>query len=735
MHAIRSLFILSLLVLPAAADEAPGHSLHGEAFNEGPRQAAVLMEGMPKIDFPITTKNPEAQKFFTQGVAQQHGFWYFEAERSHRQASALDPDAAMPYWGMAMANVNNDKRAKGFLAKASERKSKAGKREQMWITSLENFYRTDKRDKKQRQLGYIKDLEAIVQEFPQDVEAKAFLAWKIWDANGDAPITSLQAVDALLDQVFAASPMHPAHHYRIHLWDNDKPIRALGSDALCGQTSPGIAHMWHMPGHTFSKLGRYDDAAWQQEAATRVDHAYMIKTLVLPDQIHNYAHNEEWLTRTYGELGRVQDAVALATNLIGHPRHPFYNTLDKPGTSASYGRTRLLETLTEWELWPEILRLDRGPLIPVATQPIHEVNRLRALGLAQYNTGDAKGLAASIAALEALDSKPAKNEEIRKALAPDEPLETRSRPDPVKKALPAALAELRAAHLILSKAEPAKVIAVLEKEKDIPKSRLIGYYLKLDDNKKAAELAGQLPGNLSGWAQQAEVYQLLGRTDDAKKAFNNVRERGFGMDRDLPLARRLDTLATAFDIKGDWRNPAPVRKDSGTRPTLDSLGPVHWSPPVAPAWAGIGLDGKPVSNADYAGKPTLLIFYVGYYCTHCMSQLKTFEGFAKDFKSMGINMVAISPDTPEKLPLAQKNAQDKTAFPFPLVSASSLDVFRNYRAYDDFEKFPLHVVALVDAQQHLRWLDVGYNPFMDAQFVLNEAKRLLSIPTETVAKK
>jgi hypothetical protein len=43
--------------------------------------------------------------------------------------------------------------------------------------------------------------------------------------------------------------MHPAHHYRIHLWDDEKPARALVSASLCGQTSPGIAHMWHMPGH------------------------------------------------------------------------------------------------------------------------------------------------------------------------------------------------------------------------------------------------------------------------------------------------------------------------------------------------------------------------------------------------------------------------------------------------------------------------------------------------------
>ena len=56
--------------------------------------------------------------------------------------------------------------------------------------------------------------------------------------------------------------------------------------ALCGQSAPGIAHMWHMPGHIFSDLHRYADAAWQQEASARVDHAYMIRDGVLPDEIY-----------------------------------------------------------------------------------------------------------------------------------------------------------------------------------------------------------------------------------------------------------------------------------------------------------------------------------------------------------------------------------------------------------------------------------------------------------------
>ncbi|HAL70993.1 MAG TPA: hypothetical protein DCP71_04385, partial [Verrucomicrobiales bacterium] len=91
MHPRLPLFLsFSFALACPAADPLPGHSLHGEAFNEGPRQAAVLMPGTGKVDFKISTKNAEAQKFFNQGVGQLHGFWYYEAERSFRQVALLD---------------------------------------------------------------------------------------------------------------------------------------------------------------------------------------------------------------------------------------------------------------------------------------------------------------------------------------------------------------------------------------------------------------------------------------------------------------------------------------------------------------------------------------------------------------------------------------------------------------------------------------------------------------------
>ena len=279
----------------------PGHSLHGEAFDDGPRQQASFMANTGNIRFTVTTTVPDAQQFFDQGIGQLHGFLYYEAERSFRQVAKLDPNCAMAYWGMAMANINNEKRAKELIRIALEKKDLASSREQSWITSLATFYKGD--DTFDARCKYIRDLESLVQDQPHDVEAKAFLVFQIWknsswtDSSGKKSllISSYQAVDALLDQIFQIAPMHPAHHYRIHLWDDEKPARALISASLNGQSSAGIAHMWHMPGHTYSKLHRYGDAIWQQEASARVDHAYTMRDRVLPGQIHNYAHNNEWI--------------------------------------------------------------------------------------------------------------------------------------------------------------------------------------------------------------------------------------------------------------------------------------------------------------------------------------------------------------------------------------------------------------------------------------------------------
>jgi peroxiredoxin len=754
---LRTAFVILASIGFCRADHAlPGQSVHGESFNEGPRQAAVLLPGCGKINFPISSKNPEAQAFFNQAVGQLHGFWNFEAERSFRQVAALDKECPMAFWGMAMANSGNEKRAKEFIKKATALKAKANDLEKLWIGTLETFYKEskdDKRDKKQRALDYIRHLETIVQDYPNDIEAKAFLVWKTWHANDVAPITSYQAVNALLDQVFAANPEHPAHHYRIHLWDSRKPAQALKSAAVNGQVAPGIAHMWHMPGHTFSKLKRFDDAAWQQEASTRIDHAYMIKNWILPNLIHNYAHNEEWLIRTYNELGRAKDATTLAKSLIRTPQHPANNTLDKESNTASYGRTRLIDTLIKWELWDELLSITDSPLIGPVIQPSHEATRLRARGMAYYFKDDPQGLASELSTLEALETKtqeakakeskknaPTKNIPSRltrlkleedKSVAKkevsgksDESKKEKSKVDTLAK----ALADLKALNAVITQSKTAE--DMIKKTTDMPKELSLRLWLNLNNKVAATENLSKLPQDLAGLAVKTEAQVALGKMDDAKKTFLEVKKLAFAMDDNLPIKLRLDKLAKTFGETGEWRAKAPKRTDSGTRPSLDSLGPVHWSPPSAPNWQALTLDGKPVNQTQFAGKPHVLLFYLGAACTHCMKQVNEFSKVAADYEKAGISLAAI---TREPLSLAGRIAEQmstKKLPPFPVYCDPSLSMFKTFRAYDDFEEEPLHAAVLIDAKGRLRWIDISWEPFSNTSFLLQEAQRLLSLPEE-----
>src|SRR5262245_26678162 len=64
---------------------------------------ATLMNGLGDLHHPVTTSNPEAQKFFDQGLRLIYAFNHEEAARSFQQAAKLDPKMPMAYWGIAEA--------------------------------------------------------------------------------------------------------------------------------------------------------------------------------------------------------------------------------------------------------------------------------------------------------------------------------------------------------------------------------------------------------------------------------------------------------------------------------------------------------------------------------------------------------------------------------------------------------------------------------------------------------
>ena len=191
-----------------------------------------------------------------------------------------------------------------------------------------------------------------------------------------------------MDQVLALNPMHPVHHYRIHNWNYHEPEQALKSAKRYGEVAPNIGHALHMPGHIYSKLRRYDDSAWHQLASARVDHRQLLEHRVLPDQIHNYVHNNEWLIRNWQMLGNGREALAVAMGLLANPRHPVLNSPANFKSSVAFGRLRLLETLEQFEFWDEAIALaDAGHLDP-GTSDDERNKQLRLLGIARFEKGE-----------------------------------------------------------------------------------------------------------------------------------------------------------------------------------------------------------------------------------------------------------------------------------------------------------------------------------------------------------
>jgi len=684
---------------------APGHSLHGEAFNDGPRHAAYLMAGMGKVHFPVTAPR-EAQPFIDQGVAQLHSFYYFEAERSFRQAAKIDPKCAMAYWGMAMANVNNNKRAREFVKEARKRAGGTNRHETLYLEALEAFHKEGTSDRDRRR-NCLLGLETIVQEFPGDIDARAWLAMVTWqNSTSGEGIGSRQAVDTLIDTVFRVEPMHPGgHHYRIHLWDSVKPIRAEKSAALYATAAPGIAHAWHMPGHTYSGLKRYADAAYQQEGSARVDHAYMIRDRVMPFELHNYAHNNQWLCTSYSHIGRARDAIAVARNLVEQPRDPQKNGPNDGGSAQRNGRIRWAEVLTRYELWDELIGATNCGALDWSSIPLEQVERAYTLGQAYAAKNGQAKLGSQIDALKKLSSSDAK----------------------------AALAELDGLRL-LARGEMAPAFDQFAKATSMRPESLARAHLAARNyglaETTARKAADQNPNQVPPLAALVEILHAAGKDKEAQAAYRSLEPLARWADRDLPVLRRLETIVKRWRTDKTWTASASQATNSaGTDETtinridLTTLGPLVWSPFAAEPFSRPDTAGASWSLAAHQGKTVLVIFFLGQKCAHCMQQLQLFGKEYETFRKSGIETVAISTDD---LLAARdlKNNKDGIKFPMPILADPKLDLFKLYRAFDDFESLPLHGTFLIDAQGNVRFQRISADPFLEVDFIRAEAERV-----------
>ncbi len=559
---------------------------------------------------------------------------------------------------------------------------------------------------KARKQNHLDGLGALVHEFPGDIDARAWLAMVNWQ-NGNT--TSRETIDFVITSVLLAEPMHPgAHHYRIHLWDGPKAELSLKSAALYGSTAPGIAHAWHMPGHPYTDLKRYADAAFQQEASARVDHAYMIRDRVMPFEIHNYAHNNQWLSTSLSHIGRARDAIVVARNLVEQPRDPNKNGKNDGGSAQRSGRLRWSEVLTRYELWDDLIAADTSGALDWSDVPAERKQKAYCLGLAYAAKGDAAKLAEQVAALKTLEAD-----------------DTKAKRD---NGTPAAIAELEG-HQLLAKQDYAAAFERFAKATAMRPEALARAHLQVRNyafaESTARDAVSKQPQQVAPLAAQVDILIAADKIKEAQDAYRKLAPLAASADLDTPVFRRIAPVVAAWKADPSWKPivfpaPDPLLVD---RPDPSTLGPLAWAPFAAEKLEGVDTEGNSWRLEDHKGRNVVVIFYLGGSCPHCMQQLTLFGKEYRALKALNTDVVAISTDDLEATRHLKNNTED-VKFPMPLLADPKLDSFKRFHAHDDFEGQALHGTFLIDGAGNVRFQRVSSEPFLDVDFIKTETARI-----------
>ena len=294
----------------AQAHQAPSH----EVFQ------AQKIDQLGQLAFPTSTKSPEAQSAFVEGMLLLHLFEYQYAQLAFQNAQALDPDFALAYWGEAMTathpvwNQQNMAAGRAALAKlgatAQARAAKAPTaREKAWLDTAEILY--GEGSKRDRDARFATAMEKISRDYPDDDEAKLFHSLGLLGlAQGDRDLPNFLAAAEIAKSVYRHNPEHPgAAHYWIHGMDDPEHASgALEAARSLSRIAPRAGHAQHMTAHIFMALGMWDDVvASNVTAISTVDKQRQGRG----QRGYTCGHYGEWLEYGYFQLGHEDRALKL----------------------------------------------------------------------------------------------------------------------------------------------------------------------------------------------------------------------------------------------------------------------------------------------------------------------------------------------------------------------------------------------------------------------------------------
>jgi tetratricopeptide (TPR) repeat protein len=390
----------------------------------GQADAAVaevpLYDNLGHHHHAVSTRVPQAQRYFDQGLRLYYAFNHAEAIRAFREAARLDPGCAMCYWGTALAlgpNINLPMdEAAGTAAYAALRQAqavapRATPREQALIAALAQRYApVPPEDRAALDAAYSRAMKAVVERYPEDLEARVLYAeslmvlspWQYWERDG-SPRPATPELLAQLEHVMAANPRHPgANHFYIHAVEAVQPARAVAAAERLATLMPGAGHVVHMPAHIYIRVGRYLDAITANEHAVHADERY-IRDQQPAFGIYvagYYPHNYDFLAFAASMIGRAGQAIGAAEKIATLVPAELAK---EPGMSyLQHHQTRHLQMKVRFGRWDDILREAAPPEEQPHARAIWHYARGRALAA----RGDVPGAEAALARVRATAADP-----------------------------------------------------------------------------------------------------------------------------------------------------------------------------------------------------------------------------------------------------------------------------------------------------------------------------------------
>jgi len=366
-----------------------------------------------EVDFPISCGAP-AQKKFNEAVWILHSFWYDEAVKAFTAVTAIEPECAMGYWGIAMShwyplwyppNPAALKAGSEAVEKAMAAKQKTD-REGDYIAAIAAFNRdNDKIDHRTRAVAYEKAMEQVHLRYPDDREGGVFysLALVATAPPTDKTYANQKKATAILEKVRAELPNHPGvAHYLIHSNDSAAMAEDGLAAALCyADIAPAVPHALHMPSHIFTRLGMWRQSIDANRASSVAALGYVREELGSNAFDGETVHSMDYLEYAYLQTGQDREAKQVVEDL------QTFGKAKGPNLPMAYAIAAIpARYAVERRNWSEAAAVTPPPMpFPWERFPWAEamISFTRALGAA--HTGDIAGAQTEIAKLQSLKEK------------------------------------------------------------------------------------------------------------------------------------------------------------------------------------------------------------------------------------------------------------------------------------------------------------------------------------------